>query len=99
MLAQLAVEFAGTGHTWAQAPQLFVSAVSSTQKPLHSEYPWLHVNEHALVTQAGFACATAVEQVAQVVWLPQAPTAVPGWQVPPLQQPLVHAAPQPPQLL
>lgn len=99
-LAQVPVEFAGAVHAWAHAEQLFGSLVSSTQKPLQSEYPPLHANEHALLTQAGLAWTTPVEHAAHAVPLPHAVADVPAWQAPPEQQPLAHAyaAPQPPQL-
>jgi hypothetical protein len=101
LLVQVATPWATAGHAWAHALQLPGSLVSSTQKPLHSEYPELHVNEQALPMHAGLALTTPVEQEAQAVPLPQADGEVPGAQLPALQQPLVHwyALPQPPQLL
>jgi hypothetical protein len=89
--------FATVGQTLVHEPQWAVSVSSSTQKPLHSEYPETHVNEQALLMHAAFALTTPVEHEAQVPPLPQAVGDVPAWHVPAWQQPLVHAWPQLPQ--
>ena len=99
LAVHFAVEFAMGEHTCEHEPQLPGSLVSSTQKPLQSEYPELHVNEHALLVQAGLAWATPVVQVEQAVPLPQAVTDWPATHVPAEQQPAEHAEPQPPQFL